>query len=80
MGADYTGYMISVADNSSTLLSGKLPAEYRTVYLLLSTGTDFSTGYTEYAMTQSGRTWIWTGDLGSGQHFTFATQLPGAPG
>ena len=78
-GADTTGILISIPDNSSTL-TGKLPTEYKTVYLRVSTGDNFSTGYTEYAMIQSGTEWIWTGDLDDSMYFTFATRLPPAPG
>ena len=56
-GSDYTGYMVSVPDNSSAL-TGKLPAETNKVYLLIDTDADFTTGATEYEMTLSGTEWI----------------------
>ncbi len=74
-----TGVQIQVPDNSSALAS-KLPAEATTVYLLVDADGDFSSGATEVAMALNGTNWEANIDFTDGQYFTFATQLPPAPG
>ena len=70
---------ISVPDNSSGA-STTLPAEESTIYLLLDTDADFSTGATEVAMTLNGTEWEATTSISSYTYFTFATQVPPLPG
>lgn len=80
-GHNYTGYTVSVTDNSSVSFTGKLPAETSGVYLIIDTDSDFTSGATEYPMTLSGTEWIVTNiDLNDAQFFTFATEVPPAPG
>ena len=79
-GYDITGLTVSVPSSSSTL-TGKLPKEWKNVFLVVSDGTGFTSGATLYTGTASGASWIWTGiDLDNGQYFSFATQIPPAPG
>jgi uncharacterized repeat protein (TIGR01451 family) len=68
---------LQIADNSG---SNGLPAETTTVYLLVDADGDFTTGAIETAMTLNGTNWEANVDLTTGQFFTFATQLPPAPG
>ena len=62
-----------VHDNSSSE-STKLPAEETTVYLLLDTDTDFSSGATEVTMTLNGTNWEATNSVTGFNYFTFATE------
>lgn len=85
-GTDTTDLMISVPDDSSAL-TGKLPREVaNTMYLLVDTDNDFSNGGTTiYTGTLSGSLsgaeWIFSGvDLDDSNFFTFATNVPAAPG
>ena len=68
---------VQVADKSGT---NGLPAEATTVYMLVDADGNFSTGATEVAMTLNGTNWEANVDLANGQYFTFATQIPAAPG
>ena len=70
---------ISIPDNSSSA-GTTLPTEETTVYLLLDTDADFSTGATEVAMTLNGSEWEVTTSLSAFTYFTFATQVPTGPG
>jgi hypothetical protein len=70
---------IRVPDNSSSL-SSKMPAEVSTIYLLTDADGDFSSGATETTMTQNGSDWECNIDLTNEQYFTFATNVPAAPG
>ncbi len=70
---------MQIPDNSS-LLAGKLPGEVTSVYLLVDTDGDFSSGATEVNMTLNGTNWEADYDFSVGQYFTFATQVPLAPG
>lgn len=79
-GSDLTGFILSVQDNTGSAFSSELPPEATGVYLLVDSDSDFSSGATSYDMVLSGSNWIWTGDLNDGQFFTFATQVPAAPG
>ncbi len=62
-----------VHDNSSSE-STKLPAEETTVYLLLDTDSDFSSGATEVTMTLNGTNWEATNSITGFTYFTFATE------
>jgi hypothetical protein len=68
---------IKIADNSGT---NGLPAEATTVYLLVDADGNFSAGATSTTMTLNGTSWEADVDLTNGQFFTFATQIPIAPG
>jgi hypothetical protein len=75
---------LSVSDNSSTNTT-KLPAEITTVYLLVDADGDgnFTTGSpTETALTLNGTEWETATPITipNGAVFTFATQVPPAPG
>lgn len=69
---------IIVPDNSSSS-SNKLPAEESTIYLLLDTDTNFSSGATEVAMALNGDNWEATTSVNSYTYFTFATKTPAPP-
>ena len=68
---------VQIADNSG---SNGLPAEITTVYLLVDADGNFAAGATEVAMTLNGTNWEANVDFTTGQFFTFATQVPPAPG
>ena len=71
---------IQVPDNSSSLI-GKLPGEVNgSIYLLVDADGDFSSGASSVTMTLNGTVWETDYDFSDGQYFTFATQLPAAPG
>lgn len=67
---------VQVADNTA---SG-LPVETTAVYLLVDADGNFAAGATEVTMTLNGSNWEANVDFTSGQFFTFATQVPPAPG
>ena len=69
---------IVVPDNSSSE-TNKLPAEETTVYLLLDTDADFSTGATEVTMSLNGTNWEATTSVNSFSYFTFATEQGATP-
>ncbi len=70
---------VRVQDNSASS-GGELPAESTTVYLLTDADGDFSSGATEVSMTLVGTNWEVSHDFSNGQYFTFASQIPTAPG
>ena len=76
-----TGFMpankIQIADNSGT---NGLPAEATLVYLLVDNDGDFTSGATSIPMTLNGTNWEATADFLDDNYFTFATQIPTAPG
>lgn len=70
---------IAVPDDGSSA-STVLPAEETTVYLLLDSDGDFTSGANEVAMTLNGTNWEATTSLSGYNYFTFATQIPSGPG
>lgn len=67
---------VQVADNSA---SG-IPAEVTAVYLLVDTDSVFTSGATQIVMTLNGSNWEANVDFAMEKFFTFATQVPTAPG
>jgi hypothetical protein len=71
---------LSVPDNSSAL-SSKLPVAINgNMYLLVDADGDFSSGATEIPMMLNGTDWEADVDFSNGQYFTFASEVPVAPG